>query len=96
MSLGIYVVNLESVQSLGILVRAVANLGDEASVCDGRVQYVVDVDGQKLKKALLSCSRNRVGGVVRIRPCIRAVGEPAIREMVDDALVRVLLRAEKH
>lgn len=57
---------------------------------------MIDVDRKQLEEALLSRSGHRIGGVVRIRPRVCAIRKPAVGEVVDYPLVRVLFRAHEH
>lgn len=79
-----------------MLVFIVTHLRDETSLGDSRVQYMVDIDGQNLQEASFTGGGDGIGRMVGISPCVGAVGEAAVGEMVDDAFVGVLLGAHKH
>jgi hypothetical protein len=56
---------------------------------------MIDVDGKDLQESRLSSGGDCIGSVVRVGPCIGTVGETAIRKVIYDAFVRVLLRAHE-
>jgi hypothetical protein len=56
---------------------------------------MIDIDGKDLQEPRLSSGGDCVGSVVRVGPCIGAIGETTVRKMVYDAFVRVLLRAHE-
>lgn len=56
---------------------------------------MVDIDRKDLQEPRLSSSGDCIGSVVRVGPCIGAIGETTVRKVVYDAFVGVLLRAHK-
>mmetsp|Transcript_13215 Transcript_13215/g.27979 ORF Transcript_13215/g.27979 Transcript_13215/m.27979 type:complete len:402 (-) Transcript_13215:182-1387(-) len=75
--------------------RDVMDLGEEALVGHGRVQYVIGIDGEQIERTLLPGRREGVRRVIRRRPRVRAVGEGTVGELVEDALERVEVGAEE-
>eukprot|EP00966_Prymnesium_polylepis_P120268 2779303-Prymnesium_polylepis.1 len=71
------------------------HLGVEALLGQRRVQDVVGVDRQQVDHALVAGACHRVARVVGRRPRVGAVGERAVGQLVEDALVRVALRAHE-
>lgn len=56
---------------------------------------MIDIYGKDLQKSGLSGGGDSVCRVVRVSPCIGAVGEAAVRKVVYYAFVRVLLGAHE-
>jgi len=57
---------------------------------------VIDIDGKDLQESRLSSGGDCIGSVVRVGPCIGAIGETTVRKVVYDAFVWVLLRAHEN
>ncbi len=57
---------------------------------------MIDIDGKDLQKSRLSSGGDCIGSVVRVRPCVGAIGETSVREVVYDTFVGVLLRAHEN
>lgn len=57
---------------------------------------MVNVDGKDLQEPRLSGGGDRVGSVVCVGPCIGAIGETTVREVVYDAFEGVLLRSHEY
>lgn len=72
------------------------NLGDEAGLCKRGVEDMIHIDRKKLQEALFAGSGHGVCSVIGIRPCVRAIGEAAVRKMIYNALVWVFLRTHEH
>lgn len=72
-----------------------ADLGQVSCVRDCRVQYVINIYRKQLEKSLRSRRRHCIHSIIRRCPRVRSIRESAVRKMVDDALVRVLLRAHE-
>ncbi len=71
-------------------------LGHIRGLRQGGVQNVVYIYRKQLKEALFSRGRHSVRSVIRICPRIGSIRETPIREMIDDALVRVLFRPHEY
>jgi hypothetical protein len=56
---------------------------------------MIDIDRKDLQESRLSSGGDCVGSVVRVGPCIGAIGETTVRKVVYDALERVLLRTHE-
>ncbi len=57
---------------------------------------MIDIDGKDLQESRLSSGGDCIGSVVRVGPCIGAIGETTVRKVVYDAFVWVLLRAHEN
>jgi hypothetical protein len=57
---------------------------------------MIDIDRKDLQESRLSSGGDCIGSVVRVGPCIGAIGETTVRKVVYDAFVGVLLRAHEH
>ena len=71
------------------------DLSSKSSLRDGRIEDMIDIDGKDLQESRLSSGGDCVGSVVGVGPCIGAIREAAVRKVIYDALVRVLLRAHE-
>lgn len=71
--------------------RRTAHLSHESSLSKSRVENMIDINGKKLQKALLPSSGHSICGMVGIGPCICAIRKSAVRKVVDNSLVRILL-----
>ena len=71
------------------------DLSSKPSLRDGRIEDMIDIDGKDLQESRLSSGGDCVGSVVGVGPCIGAIREAAVRKVIYDALVRVLLRAHE-
>ena len=72
------------------------HLGNKTSIGDHGIKNVVNEDRQYLKETLFSSGGDGVGGMIRIGPSVRTIREASICEVIDDAFVRVLFRAQEN
>jgi len=56
---------------------------------------MIDIDRKDLQESRLSSGGDCIGSVVRVGPCIGAIGETTVRKVVYYAFVGVLLRAHE-